>query len=215
MKKENSKNAVVAVCMIFTFILWTAAIQLFDVKAIGPDESQVGLATLNGAFHNFTGVHMSLYSVTDILGIIPLLIVLCFGVLGLFQWVKRKSIKCVDYSIIVLGIFYVVVMAVYIFFEVYVVNYRPILIEGRLEASYPSSTTTLAMCVMPTALMQLNRRIKNTSLRRTVCFFVVLFTVFMVIGRLISGVHWLSDIIGGAFLSFGLVFMYRYFVNNR
>lgn len=215
MKKENSKNAVVAVCMIFTFILWTAAIQLFDVKAIGPDESQVGLATLNGAFHNFTGVHMSLYTVTDILGIIPLLIVLCFGVLGLFQWVKRKSIKCVDYSIIVLGIFYVVVMAVYIFFEVYVVNYRPILIEGRLEASYPSSTTTLAMCVMPTALMQLNRRIKNTSLRRTVCFFIVLFTAFMVIGRLISGVHWLSDIIGGALLSTALVFSYRYFANLR
>ena len=213
MKKENRKNAIIAVCSIVVFILWTAAVQVFDVKQIGPNESQVGFATLNGAFHNLTGVHMSLYSVTDILGIIPLLIVLCFGVLGLFQWVKRK--KCVDYSIIVLGIFYVVVMAVYIFFEVYVVNYRPILIEGRLEASYPSSTTTLVMCVMPTALMQLNRRIKNTSLRRTVCFFIVLFTVFMVIGRLISGVHWLSDIIGGAFLSFGLVFMYRYFVNNR
>lgn len=215
MKKENRKNAIIAVCSIVVFILWTAAVQVFDVKQIGPNESQVGFATLNGAFHNLTGVHMSLYSVTDILGIIPLLIVLCFGVLGLFQWVKRKSIKCVDYSIIVLGIFYVVVMAVYIFFEVYVVNYRPILIEGRLEASYPSSTTTLVMCVMPTAVMQLKQRIKSVMLRDIVCTLMVLFTAFMVIGRLISGVHWLSDIIGGAFLSFGLVFMYRYFVNNR
>lgn len=215
MKKENRKNAVVAVCMIFTFILWTAAIQLFDVKAIGPEKSLVGFAALNGAFHNFTGVHMSLYTITDLLGIIPLIIVLCFGALGLFQWIKRKSIKRVDYSIIVVGIFYVAVMAVYIFFEVYVVNYRPILIEGRLEASYPSSTTTLAMCVMPTALMQLKRRIKNTSLRRIVCFLMVLFTAFMVIGRLISGVHWLSDIIGGAILSTALVFSYRYFANLR
>ena len=99
-------------------------------------------------------------------------------------------------------------MAVYVFFEMVVVNYRPVLINGYLEASYPSSTTLLVMCVMPTAIMQLNGRIKNSFLRKALAFLIAFFIAFMVIGRLISGVHWLSDIIGGALFSIGLVLMY-------
>jgi undecaprenyl-diphosphatase len=94
-------------------------------------------------------------------------------------------------------------------FEVAVVNYRPVLINGLLEASYPSSTTMLVMCVMPTAAMQLHARIKKRLLRQSVIFLIIAFTSFMVIGRLISGVHWFSDIIGGALLSAGLVLMYH------
>ena len=102
-------------------------------------------------------------------------------------------------------------IAAYIFFEINVFNYRPVLINGYLEASYPSSTTMLVMCVMPTALMQLNNRIKNQILRWCVASVITAFTMFMVLGRLISGVHWLSDIIGGALLSAGLVLLYRFF----
>ena len=69
------------------------------------------------------------------------------------------------------------------------------------------------MCVMPTAAMQLNVRIKNTVFRRCAVITIVAFTAFMVIGRLISGVHWISDIIGGALLSAGLVIIY-YSIGN-
>ena len=101
-----------------------------------------------------------------------------------------------------------IVIAVYIVFEMVVINYRPILIEGQLEASYPSSTTMLVMCVMPTAMMQLRARIKNDVLRRCVMVTIAVFTAFMVIGRIVSGVHWITDIIGGAILSTGLVMLY-------
>ena len=114
----------------------------------------------------------------------------------------------VDHDILVLGGFYIVVMAVYVLFEVFVVNYRPVLIQGILEASYPSSTTVLVMCVMPTAVMQLNGRIKNAALRRCAATAMTAFAAFMVIARLVSGVHWLTDIVGGALLSAGLVMMY-------
>ena len=124
------------------------------------------------------------------------------------QLIKRKSLFKVDSSILVLGAFYIVVMAAYLFFEFYVVNYRPVLINGFLEASYPSSTTLLVMCVMPTAVMQLNSRIRNTKMKRAFAFALIAFTAFMVIGRLISGVHWITDIIGGAILSAGLVMIY-------
>ncbi|MBQ3548885.1 MAG: phosphatase PAP2 family protein [Oscillospiraceae bacterium] len=195
--------------MLLAFLLWTVAIQFVDVQAIGPQESSVGFATINQFVHNLTGVHMSLYTITDWLGLVPLVFVMGFGTLGLIQWIKRKHLLKVDYNILVLGGFYIIVMAVYVLFEMLVVNYRPVLIGGILEGSYPSSTTTLVMCVMPTAIIQFNARIKNNVLKRFVASAIIAFIVFMVIGRLVSGVHWFTDIIGGALLSAGLVLMYR------
>lgn len=194
--------------MLTAFILWTAAIQLVDIQAIGPLGSCVGFATVNRFFHDLTGVHMSIYTVTDWLGLVPLAFALGFAMLGLVQWIRRKHIRHVDPSILILGGFYLVVMAAYIFFEQCIVNYRPVLIDGFLEASYPSSTTLLVMCVMPTAMMQLHSRVKHNVFRYCVDFVIAAFILFMVIGRLISGVHWLTDIIGGGLLSAGLVMMY-------
>ena len=209
LKKEIKKNTRNAIYMLVAFGLWTVAIRLVDVQAIGPQGSTVGFATINGFVHNLTGVHMSLYIITDWLGLVPLGFVVGFGLLGLIQWIKRKRLRNVDRSILILGGCYIVVMAVYVLFETFVVNYRPVLINGYLEASYPSSTTMLVMCVMPTAIMQLNARIRNNVLKRCVVSVISTFVVFMVIGRLISGVHWVTDIIGGALLSTGLVLMYR------
>lgn len=209
MKKEKSQKVLLSgIAMVVLFILWTVAISLIDVQPIGPQNSSVGFATLNGFIHSLTGVHMAIYTVTDWLGLIPLCFILGFALLGLIQLIKRKSLFKVDSSILVLGAFYIVVMAAYLFFEFYVVNYRPVLINGFLEASYPSSTTLLVMCVMPTAVMQLNSRIRNTKMKRAFAFALIAFTAFMVIGRLISGVHWITDIIGGAILSAGLVMIY-------
>ena len=207
MKKQ--KNFRFAMCTLAAFLLWTAAIQFVDIQAIGPQESSVGFATINRFFHNLTGVHMSLYIITDWLGLVPLIFATGFVLLGLIQWIKRKHLLKVDYNILILGGFYIVVMAVYVLFEMLVVNYRPVLINGYLEASYPSSTTMLVMCVMPTAIMQFNARIKNDILKRWVSSAISTFIAFMVIGRLVSGVHWFTDIIGGALLSAGLVLMYR------
>lgn len=111
---------------------------------------------------------------------------------------------------LVLGGFYIIVMALYLLFEVFIINYRPVLIDGHLEASYPSSTTMLVLCVIPTAMMQLNSQILNQTFRKVILGFLVIFTAFMVIGRLISGVHWFTDIVGGILLSTGLVVLYHF-----
>ncbi|MBR7111955.1 MAG: phosphatase PAP2 family protein [Clostridia bacterium] len=177
-------------------------------QRIGPRESSVGFAILNGYVHNLIGVNMSLYTITDWLGIVPIAVALGFAILGLVQLIKRKSLWKVDDSILALGVFYIIVMAVYILFETVVINYRPTLIDGYLEASYPSSTTMLVMCVMPTAAIDLQVRIKNALLRRCVIITIIAFTAFMVVARLLSGVHWISDIIGGALFSAGLVMIY-------
>ena len=208
MEKKNSRLFWVGVGLLAVFVLWTVLIRFVDVEAIGPRQSSVGFATLNGYIHNLTGVNMSLYIITDWLGLVPIGVAFGFAVLGIVQCIKRKSLLKVDRSILTLGGFYIVVMAVYILFEIVVINYRPTLINGYLEASYPSSTTMLVMCVMPTAMMQLRTRIKNKAFSRCVMVAITAFIVFMVIGRLVSGVHWITDIIGGALLSTAIVFMY-------
>lgn len=211
MKRKMRISLWISVGMLLAFIVWTALVCLVDVRAIGPEGSFVGFATLNGYVHELTGVNMWLYNLTDWLGLLPIATMFGFAVLGLVQWIKRKNILKVDRSIIVLGIFYVAVFAVYLLFEFVPVNYRPTLIEGILEVSYPSSTTMLVMCVMPTAIMQLQGRIKNKTVKICVISAIALFTAFMVIGRLISGVHWVSDIVGGALVSASLVSAYAYF----
>lgn len=209
MKKINKKNFYIAIGMLLAFLLWTIGLQCIDVQAIGPQHSLVGFATMNQFFHNLIGINMSLYIITDYLSVFPLVIVLGFALLGLTQWIQRKHLLKVDLDILILGGFYIVVIIIYLFFEILAVNYRPILINGSLEVSYPSSTTMLVMCVIPTAIMQFNTRIKKDTLKHFVIFAMYLFMIFMILGRLISGVHWISDIIGGSLLSIGLVLIYR------
>lgn len=150
-KKKIQNNFIVAAGLLALFILYTVAIMFVDVQPIGPQGSSVGFAEVNQYFHTLFGVNMLLYSITDWLSIAVLFIMFGFAMVGLVQLIKRKSLFRVDSSILVLGGFYVLVFLAYLFFEFFVVNYRPVLIEGVLEASYPSSTTMLMMCIMPTA----------------------------------------------------------------
>ena len=209
MKKENRKFLSASICLIAAFVIWTFAVRFLDVQAIGPQGSCVGLATLNGAVRDFVGSNMSLYMLTDWLGLVPILFALGFAVLGAIQWIKRRRILKVDRDILALGVFYLAVMAAYVLFEELAINYRPVLIEGILEVSYPSSTTLLATCVMPTAATVLKPRMRNPIFKRFAVCAIYAFTAFMVVGRIISGVHWLSDIIGGILLSLGLIFAFK------
>jgi undecaprenyl-diphosphatase len=202
------KSFCIGVFSLIAFVLWTVLVSFVDVRAIGPQGSTVGFSKINQFFHSLTGVNMALYHITDWLSIVPLIFVPGFAILGLKQWIERKELLKVDYSILVLGGFYITVFLLYAFFEIAVVNYRPVLIDGVLEASYPSSTTVLAACVMPTALMQLNARIKSARTRRVLNIVVCAFIAFMLTARFISGVHWFTDIVGGIFLSLGLVMLY-------
>ena len=215
MKRQHTKNLWVSLGALTAFALWTLIVCHVDVQPIGPGGSRVGLAAVNQAFHALTGVHWLLYTLTDWMGLLPLAIVLGFAVLGLVQLIGRRSLLRVDHSILVLGGFYIVVLGAYLLFEAVAINYRPVLIEGNLESSYPSSTTMLALCVLPTAIMQLRPRIHSNWARRVICGILAALTALMVAGRLLSGVHWLSDIVGGVLLSAGLVALYAFAAGLR
>ena len=206
---KEKRNLLKGAGLIGAFSLWTVLIQWVDVQAVGQNGTKIGFADFNVWFHQLTGVHMTIYTITDWLGLVPIFICLCFGVLGLVQLIKRRSLLRVDPDILLLGAYYVLVIACYLIFEMIPINYRPVLIEGRLEVSYPSSTTLLVLSVMPTLMFQENRRVSNAMIRKAVAVSVIAFSAFMVIGRLISGVHWATDIIGSVLLSAGLYMLYR------
>ena len=206
--KVCRKKLCISTALLTAFILWTVAVCFVDVQPIGPNGSNVGFANMNLAVHSLTGVHFTLYAITDWLSLVPVAVCAGFGGLGLYQWMTRKKLLKVDRDILALGCYYLIVFAVYLLFERFVINYRPVLIQGVPEASYPSSTTLLVLCVMPTAILQLQKRMRHSLLKQCVIPVIILFILFMVLGRLLSGVHWLSDIIGGVLLSTGLVMMY-------
>lgn len=207
--KKNSRNGFLfGFIFIFLFIMWTLSVRSFDLQAIGPNGSYVGFGRLNLWAKELLGVHFFLYYLTDWLSVLPLMAALGFGILGLAQWIKRRSFFKVDFNLIILGAFYLLVIGAFALFEILSINFRPVLIDGVLEASYPSSTTLLITFTIPTAIIQLREYISNRTLYRIAYSILSVFGVFMVVCRLISGVHWLSDIVGGLFLGAGLVSLY-------
>ena len=203
MKKSEKKNLLIGSIFLAMFAVWTALIQSVDVQPLGQNGTSIGFATFNCWFHHFTGVNMAIYTITDWMGLVPVVICLIFAGIGLVQLIKRRSLFRVDADIMILGVYFVIVFLAYAIFEMIPINYRPILIEGIMEASYPSSTTLLVLSVMPVLIEQIQRRLSGIGVKRIITIAAIAFSVFMVTGRLISGVHWFTDIVGGVLLSAG------------
>ena len=209
MKSREMRLLRMGLLLLGLFTVFTALIQTADVRPIGPDGTKVGFAAVNSWFRRLTGVNMTLYTITDWLGLVPIFVCLLFGMLGLVQLVKRRSLFKVDPDILLLGAYYLLVMTAYLAFEMIPINHRPVLIDGRLEASYPSSTTLLVLSVMPTLSMQARRRLRGVMAQRAIGAVAGVFSMLMVTGRVVSGVHWLTDIVGAVLLSAGLLCIYR------
>lgn len=217
MKKEYSKYLFSSLIVFVVFIIYTICVQFVDVKAIGPNDPNVvldpnsiniGFATINKFVHDLLGVHFGLYNATDIGSIIPIGLAILYAVIGAVQLIKYKDIKKVDKNIIALGVFYIATVIVYLFFEFVVINHRPVLIDGVLEASYPSSTTMLSLTFMITSIDQSNKYIKNDTAKKVVMWLSIAYSAFLVIGRIISGVHWFTDILGAVIVSTALILFY-------
>ena len=203
------KHLIIGFSLLAVFIVFTVLVSFVDVKAIGRQGSDVGFAMANETFRNFTGYHEGLYDFTEILGYLCFVPIAVFGLLGLWQMIQRKSLLKVDKDILLLGCFYAVLLAAYVLFEKLVINYRPEFAgETVLEPSYPSSHTLLFGGVMATTVMQLLKRIRNSAVKWIAVCAVVLSAILVVFGRLFSGVHWLTDILGGMLLGTSLVWMY-------
>lgn len=203
---KNKKNILICVLLVLISIIYTLLVKYVDTSTIGPNGSVVGFSSLNSFVFNLTGNNMTLYKITEILGIIPILIALMYAIIGLIQVIDRKSLK-VDKELIALGILYIIVILIYVFFEKCIINYRPVLIDGILEASYPSSHTLLSICICGSALLINKNLFNNKKIYKYINIISIISMVLIVLGRLLSGVHWASDIIGSIIISITLLKM--------
>ena len=207
--ENNRKNMLVTALLFVCFILFTVAVCKVDVAAIGPQGSSVGFSKLNGALAKVLPYNKLWYSVSKYLGYFAILVCVFFAAMGVLEFVGKKSLKKVDPKLILLGVFYVAVVAFYVLFNKVVVNYRPVLEDGALESSFPSSHTMLAVCVFISAAIELSFGKGGAAFKKAVNVVMVVLSAVMVITRTLSGVHWLTDIIGGIILSAALLSMYN------
>ena len=200
-----------SIILLTLFLIFTVIVMTVDVKPIGPNGSEVGLASINEPFADAVGFNELWYNISEYVGLIPLAIAGCFAILGICQAIKRKSLLKIDGHLFILAAFYVMLLFVYLDFELITVNYRPIILDGELEASYPSSHTMLALGIMITAIFELHELIKDKK-AILIAADVLCGTIALIIllGRLLSGVHWLTDIFAGILVSAALICLYRY-----
>ncbi len=218
---KTKKNFIISGILLVIAIIYTILVQMVDVKPIGPENSSVGFATVNEAVANKIGENTAkgysetLYDITKYLGYISLLMCVVYACIGLVQLIKRKSLFKVDKEIFILAAFYIVVIALYVLFEIYIVNYRPVIMEEGLEASYPSSHTMLAVCVCGSAIILNKKLFSNFKQIKIVNILCAVLLVATVVGRLLSGVHWFSDIIGSIIISSALLMTFYSLINAK
>lgn len=203
---RGKKRFCLAILLLVLFILFTLGIKLIDVRNVGPLNSKVGFATINQIFFNQFGVSSFWYKVTEVLGLFPLLLVIYFALRGFGQLISRKSIFLIDKKILLLGFLYAGVAVLYVLFEKIVINFRPILIAGNLEASYPSSHTFLAITVLLSSFHVFQKEAGAT--KKVLSYVCLIGMLVLVFGRFFSGAHWLTDILGGVLLGLPLVQIY-------
>ncbi|MBQ1902184.1 MAG: phosphatase PAP2 family protein [Lachnospiraceae bacterium] len=193
------------------FLLLIVLVKYVDVSMVNETGTTIGLSHINMGFAAFTGVNVIWYKVTTVLGVFLLLFAGGFALIGLLQLIQRKSLLKVDYEILSLGGLYVVVVFLYALFEKVIINYRPILMDGKTEpeASFPSSHTMLVCVVMGSALMLIDRYIRDEKVARILKNICIVLIILTVVGRLICGVHWFTDILGGVLLSATLLMIFN------
>lgn len=204
------RNFFISTILIVFAIIFTILVKIIDVNKVGVNETDIGFSTINKFIFETIGVNMIWYDITNYLGIISICIVGVYALIGLIEFIKRKSIYKVDKEIIILGFFYIILIFIYFLFEKIIINYRPILINNLLEASYPSSHTLMTIFVCGSSVIVNKQILKNKSKLINLCLLII--AIITVIGRLLSGVHWFTDIVGGILISSSLLMTFYSFI---
>ena len=193
------------------FVIFSLWIRLFDVQPVGPEGSSIGFAGLNVAVHEFFGMHLFWYKLTQLLGVAAIAVAGVFAVVGLVQLIQRKSLLKVDKKILMLGVIYIIVILLYVLFEKVPFNYRPVVLDPAegLEPSYPSTHTMIILTIFGTAIGVIGDYIKNAKLVLLLKIAALVIMAVTIIGRLICGVHWFTDIAGGVIISLFFINLFK------
>ena len=216
MTKPKKNLLIVSIALFALFFVFTLLVATVDKAAGNAPGTEIGFSHLNLAFFNATHKNGEIsngwYKLTEFLGYLALAEAAGFAVYDVAQLIVRKSLKKIDKDLFVLAAAYVLLAIFYVAFEKIVVNYRPVLENGEIAASYPSSHTMLTITIASTGIFMLRRRM--TCLPALISAETLSGAVMLVmtVGRLLSGVHYFTDILGGVLLATAIVMLFAAFL---
>ena len=148
---------------------------------------------------------------TDIILIASFAILTVFVILGLYQWITRKSLKKVDKSLLCFPIPLALLAAVYVIFDKFIIlNTRP---NGSGEPSFPSTHVMIVATIFFLSAIALPKYIKSKTASILLDIIMLALIVLTCVGRVLSDMHWLTDVIGG--LAFAVFFAAVYYFCYR
>ncbi len=208
MNKRSLIYIIIACVLLLTFCALTVTLTCVDVRPAGESQAEVGFSTVNEWVWNAIGQSKVALTVSELCGLVLIAATGAFGVTGLVQIIRRKGILRADKELYFMAVADVLLASAYLFFEVVVINYRPVLEDGALAASYPSSHTMLAVAVAGMGMVYLQSCAKKGALTYTLYGLLNVLSVVTVACRVLGGVHWLTDIVGGVLLGSAMTFAY-------
>ena len=211
--KDSKKTLIFSIIFTVLAVVFTIVVKFVNVRPATLENSPVGLASLNEKVrtlfqYNEQGINPTWDKITDLALAALFVVAAYFVILGIVQLVRRKSLKKVDRELKLLAGFYVILGAIYLFFEkLLVINYRPVLIDGALEASYPSSHVLFALALAGSAIL-LTRNYIKPKFATIINLAIALLALVVTFGRLLAGVHWFTDVMGSILISAALISLF-------
>ena len=216
MKRIPRESLRTVILMTAAAVLLTILVKTVDVQPLGVEGTNIGFATINTGFFARFGQNDTFYKISTVTGLICFATGGGFGVFFLIQLIRRKSLSKVDRNLAVLMLLYILTVTIYLLFDkVLIINYRPVLRDKGLESSYPSSHALFSWVIMVSAVDQWGIYIKNESKRMILVTISFLLMLVVIITRLLSGMHWLTDIAGGIVFGDMLIAWYRYTASRK
>lgn len=208
MKKNNLKNIIITSSLFLLFIIFTILTKIINVENVGPENSEIGFAKINTSIYQSITPNEIWDKLADIIMIVAIGIVIAFMIIGFIQLIKRKNLFKVDKEILFLGVIYILIICCYIAFELFVINYRPTLINGELEASFPSTHTLIVSAIMATGVIFTHRKINNKLIKILIDAIACICIIVVSISRILSGMHWITDVIAALLLTTSITMLY-------
>ncbi|MBQ3436419.1 phosphatase PAP2 family protein [Candidatus Saccharibacteria bacterium] len=151
--------------------------------------------------------------ITNIILISSFVVLAVFAVLGLVQWISRKSLKKVDKQLLWMPLPLLLMAITYVVFDKFIIlNVRP---NGSGEPSFPSTHVMVVATIFFVVALALPKYIKSKTARIVLELFIAALIGLTCVGRVVSQMHWISDTIGALVFAFIFSEIYRQIIKKR
>ncbi len=206
LKKVLNKYSLMGLGFLFIFLI--LLILLMSVDKASNIYKEIGLYNFNKIFL-VDYYNESWDGFSDVILYISILFILGLIIYGIYQLYKRKSLFKVDKDIILTGFGFVFIIIIWFIFDKFIdINYRPIAVNGSAQTSFPSTHVMLA-CFSLLATTRIILKRNTNELKYNIITYggVSILVILCSLGRILSKMHWTTDVLGAIFISLAIFFI--------